>query len=81
MAFVDGLFSRVPFRECTQPIGAFSLDPPRLHEKFAAVVVNALMQLAWDQMRPCCGAQEMHYNQHGLLLLAGQGIYRLNDEW
>ena len=23
----------------------------------------------------------MHYNQHGLLLLAGQGIYRLADSW
>lgn len=26
-------------------------------------------------------AQEVHYNQHGLLLLEGQGIYRLGDEW
>lgn len=23
----------------------------------------------------------MHYQQHGLLLLAGQGIYRLGDTW
>ena len=23
----------------------------------------------------------MHYNQHGLLLLQGQGIYRLADRW
>lgn len=26
-------------------------------------------------------AQEVHYNQHGLLLLQGQGIYRLGDSW
>lgn len=25
--------------------------------------------------------QEVHYNQHGLLLLQGQGIYRLADKW
>ena len=25
--------------------------------------------------------KEVHYNQHGLLLLAGKGIYRLNDDW
>jgi (S)-ureidoglycine aminohydrolase len=25
--------------------------------------------------------KEVHYNQHGLLLLEGQGIYRLADEW
>ena len=25
--------------------------------------------------------KEVHYNQHGLLLLAGQGIYRLADQW
>ncbi|PIA40953.1 hypothetical protein AQUCO_02300018v1 [Aquilegia coerulea] len=24
---------------------------------------------------------EVHYNQHGLLLLEGQGIYRLGDNW
>ncbi|KAF3793000.1 hypothetical protein EJ110_NYTH02145 [Nymphaea thermarum] len=26
-------------------------------------------------------AQEVHYNQHGLLLLEGRGIYRLGDSW
>lgn len=26
-------------------------------------------------------AQEVHYNQHGLLLLQGQGIYRLGNNW
>jgi (S)-ureidoglycine aminohydrolase len=25
--------------------------------------------------------KEVHYNQHGLLLLEGQGIYRLADKW
>uniref|UniRef100_A0A1D1ZLA8 Uncharacterized protein ylbA n=2 Tax=Anthurium amnicola TaxID=1678845 RepID=A0A1D1ZLA8_9ARAE len=25
--------------------------------------------------------KEVHYNQHGLLLLAGQGIFRLGDSW
>ncbi|CAA6656479.1 unnamed protein product [Spirodela intermedia] len=25
--------------------------------------------------------KEVHYNQHGLLLLEGQGIYRLGDDW
>lgn len=25
--------------------------------------------------------QEFHYNQHGLLLLEGRGIYRLGDSW
>ena len=25
--------------------------------------------------------QEVHYNQHGLLLLQGQGIYRLGEQW
>ncbi|KAL0051945.1 hypothetical protein WJX82_005133 [Trebouxia sp. C0006] len=25
--------------------------------------------------------KEVHYNQHGLLLLQGQGIYRLADQW
>lgn len=25
--------------------------------------------------------KEVHYNQHGLLLLEGQGIYRLGDKW
>lgn len=25
--------------------------------------------------------KEVHYNQHGLLLLSGKGIYRLNDDW
>ncbi|XP_047326393.1 (S)-ureidoglycine aminohydrolase [Impatiens glandulifera] len=25
--------------------------------------------------------KEIHYNQHGLLLLEGQGIYRLGDNW
>nr|CAD1844972.1 unnamed protein product [Ananas comosus var. bracteatus] len=25
--------------------------------------------------------KEVHYNQHGLLLLEGQGIYRLGDSW
>ncbi|KAK8963690.1 hypothetical protein KSP40_PGU000727 [Platanthera guangdongensis] len=25
--------------------------------------------------------KEVHYNQHGLLLLEGQGIYRLGDNW
>jgi len=25
--------------------------------------------------------KEVHYNQHGLLLLAGKGVYRLADEW
>lgn len=25
--------------------------------------------------------KEVHYNQHGLLLVAGQGIYRLSDKW
>lgn len=26
-------------------------------------------------------AQEVHYNQHGLMLLDGKGIYRLADKW
>jgi len=25
--------------------------------------------------------KEVHYNQHGLLLLEGQGIYRLGERW
>ncbi|GFZ15377.1 ureidoglycine aminohydrolase [Actinidia rufa] len=25
--------------------------------------------------------KEVHHNQHGLLLLEGQGIYRLGDSW
>jgi glyoxylate utilization-related uncharacterized protein len=25
--------------------------------------------------------KEIHYNQHGLLLLQGQGIYRLGNSW
>ena len=25
--------------------------------------------------------KEVHYNQHGLLLLEGQGVYRLADKW
>lgn len=25
--------------------------------------------------------KEVHYNQHGLLLLAGKGIYRLGQDW
>jgi (S)-ureidoglycine aminohydrolase len=25
--------------------------------------------------------KEVHYNQHGLLLLQGQGIYRLGSNW
>lgn len=25
--------------------------------------------------------KEVHYNQHGLMLLQGQGIYRLGDDW
>ena len=25
--------------------------------------------------------KEVHYNQHGLLMLQGQGIYRLGDSW
>jgi (S)-ureidoglycine aminohydrolase len=25
--------------------------------------------------------KEVHYNQHGLLLLEGKGIYRLADSW
>lgn len=25
--------------------------------------------------------KEVHYNQHGLLLVQGQGIYRLADSW
>ncbi len=25
--------------------------------------------------------KEVHYNQHGLLLAAGQGLYRLADHW
>ena len=25
--------------------------------------------------------QEIHYNQHGLLLLQGKGIYRLANKW
>ena len=25
--------------------------------------------------------KEVHFNQHGLLLLEGQGIYRLGDKW
>jgi (S)-ureidoglycine aminohydrolase len=25
--------------------------------------------------------KEIHYNQHGLLLLQGQGIYRLGNNW
>ena len=25
--------------------------------------------------------KEVHFNQHGLLLLEGQGIYRLGDSW
>lgn len=25
--------------------------------------------------------KEVHYNQHGLLLMAGKGIYRLGNEW
>jgi len=25
--------------------------------------------------------KEVHYNQHGLLLLQGKGIYRLSDKW
>ncbi|VFQ63741.1 unnamed protein product [Cuscuta campestris] len=25
--------------------------------------------------------KEVHYNQHGLLLLEGRGIYRLGDSW
>ena len=25
--------------------------------------------------------KEIHYNQHGLMLLEGKGIYRLNDKW
>jgi len=25
--------------------------------------------------------KEIHYNQHGLMLLEGKGIYRLNDQW
>lgn len=25
--------------------------------------------------------KEVHWNQHGLLMLSGQGVYRLNDDW
>ena len=25
--------------------------------------------------------KEVHYNQHGLLLLKGKGIYRLGNDW
>lgn len=25
--------------------------------------------------------KEVHYNQHGLLLLTGKGIYRLGSDW
>ena len=30
---------------------------------------------------PSSLSQEVHYNQHGLLMLQGQGIYRLGDKW
>ena len=33
---------------------------------------------------PCCdmpSLQEVHYNQHGLMMLEGQGIYRLANNW
>lgn len=26
-------------------------------------------------------SQEIHYNQHGLVMLEGQGIYRLANDW
>ena len=32
-------------------------------------------------LRSMMGPQEVHYNQHGLLLLQGKGIYRLADKW
>lgn len=25
--------------------------------------------------------KEVHYNQHGMMMLSGKGIYRLGDEW
>ena len=38
-------------------------------------------QLQLHDWRAYLHLQEVHYNQHGLLLLQGQGIYRLADRW
>ncbi|XP_048623026.1 (S)-ureidoglycine aminohydrolase-like isoform X1 [Brassica napus] len=39
------------------------------------------MQIMDFQPGEFLNVKEVHYNQHGLLLLEGQGIYRLGDNW
>ncbi|XP_048230951.1 (S)-ureidoglycine aminohydrolase isoform X1 [Ricinus communis] len=50
------------------------LLPPSLHYDFNIHIMDF-------QPGEFLNVKEVHYNQHGLLLLEGQGIYRLGDSW
>ncbi|KAK3023230.1 hypothetical protein RJ639_043342 [Escallonia herrerae] len=43
--------------------------------------ILANMQIMDFQPGEFLSVKEVHYNQHGLLLLEGQGVYRLGDSW
>ena len=48
----------------------------KFHSHAVTVDVMSHMHRRW-----CISVQEVHYNQHGLLLLQGKGIYRLANQW
>lgn len=42
---------------------------------------NSRAEATTTSLLPPQPEQEVHYNQHGLLLLDGKGVYRLADKW
>ncbi|CAM8880626.1 unnamed protein product [Rhodiola kirilowii] len=75
----------------TQPIVGSTDQQPLLDTPGEVFELRKLLptSLAYDfnihimdfQPGEYLNVKEVHYNQHGLLLLEGQGIYRLGDSW
>nr|KAJ0216865.1 hypothetical protein LSAT_V11C300107260 [Lactuca sativa] len=63
-----------PSRLLAPPISSHFLTPLERH-------VFQLRKLLPTSLPYDFNIHEVHYNQHGLLLLEGQGIYRLGDSW
>ncbi|GJN13257.1 hypothetical protein PR202_ga31609 [Eleusine coracana subsp. coracana] len=64
--------------------GSKSALPPKDVERYSAIEdYHPDLIVGSIDKQPLLEApgEEVHYNQHGLLLLEGQGIYRLGDNW
>jgi len=80
MDFLPGEFLNVKVRyvhACLDAAERVATSPSAL---LGACLRSLMLWYAVAEEPGSC-VQEVHYNQHGLLLLQGQGIYRLADKW